>query len=73
MDSNIDIRMHGDDLDFDKLNLSAADQIQPLKENDSVLGLSVYSFPKEMKNKYKNFMFCGDDGSVSFSFGAYAR
>lgn len=37
MDSNIDIRICGDDLDFDELNLSAADQIQLLKENDSVL------------------------------------
>lgn len=73
MDSNIDIRIRGDNLNFDELNLSAADQIQILKENDSILGLSVYSFPKEMKSKYKNFMFCGDDGSVSFSFGAYAR
>lgn len=65
--------MYGDDLDFDELNLAAANQIQMLKEDDSVLGLSVYKFPKEMKDKYKNFMFCGDDGSVSFSFGAYTK
>ena len=70
IDSNIDIRIRGNDLDFDELNLSAANQIQMLKENDSILGLSIYSFPEEMKSKYK---ICGDDESVSFSFGAYAR
>ena len=68
-DNNIDIRISGDELDYDELNALAASKLKLLREGDDLSGYKPFVFDDKLKEKYNGFMFFDSPSSATIMFG----